>query len=118
MYGVPADLDLSHFIGATLTQIGLGEFQLQFHFDPEGIISAEGHWELTSPDGTIVDSALENAHRDAYRIHRILGQTAVATSIDSPRSFALRFNNDFVLTFFDDSEQYETISILPGGIYI
>jgi hypothetical protein len=32
VYGVPHDLDLRRFVGATLIQIVLGELPVQFHF--------------------------------------------------------------------------------------
>src|SRR5436305_86446 len=109
MHGVPADLDLSIFRGATLTQLAIGEFQVQFRFDPEGIISVEGKWELRSASGEVVDAAAEtasrdaNAVRDAYRLHVILGKAIESSVIDAPHSFSLRFTTGHVLTVFDDS---------------
>jgi hypothetical protein len=118
MYGVPADLDLSGFVGAMLEQICLGEWQLQFHFHPDGIFSIEGHWELASSDGTAIDSAMDHSIRDAYRVHVLLGHSIARCTLDPPRSLSLHFETGHVLTFFDDSEHYETISISPGNIYI
>jgi hypothetical protein len=118
MYGVPANLDLSRFVGATLIQICLGEYDLQFHFHPDGSISVLGHWELASGDGTVIDCATENADREIYRLHVLLGSTVVNTSIDPPRSLSMQFDEGYVLTVYDDSKQYESISIQPGDIYI
>jgi hypothetical protein len=42
MYGVQADLDLRFLHGAQLTQVCLGQYQIQFHFSPVGSISVEG----------------------------------------------------------------------------
>jgi hypothetical protein len=55
VYGVPANLDLTRFIDATLEQICLGEYQIQFHFDPVVSISVEGDWKLQGPAGNVVD---------------------------------------------------------------
>ena len=96
MHGVPQNLDLSPFIGATLIQLCLGEFQIQFRFHPECCgISVEG-----------------------YRLHVILGKTVEGYAVNPPRSFSLRFETGHLLTVFDGSEQYESFSISPGGIYV
>jgi hypothetical protein len=119
MYGVPADLDLSRFKGATLIQLGIGEFQVQFHFQPECCISAEGKWELRDSAGVLIDEAVEtNAERGAYRLHLILGKSVESYSISAPDSFSLRFESGHTLTVFDDSKQYESFSIQPGNIFV
>src|SRR6266566_2893475 len=56
-YGVPADLSLKRFVGATLIQIALGEFQIQFRFQPDSEIAVEGRWELRDHAGQLVDYA-------------------------------------------------------------
>jgi hypothetical protein len=119
MYGVPADLDLSRFKGATLIQLGIGEFQVQFHFHPQGSVSAEGKWELRDSSGVLVDEATEtNAERDSYHLHIILGKSVESYSVSAPDSFSLRFESGHTLTVFDDSKQYESFSIQPGNIYV
>lgn len=118
MYGVPENLDLSHFIGKKLVQIPIGEFQIQFHFSPFGKISVEGGWELVDLKGSVVDQYMENASRSAYHVHRLLGQDVAAFEIDAPRSFSLTFTNGLVLRVFDDSAAYESFSIQPGNIFI
>jgi hypothetical protein len=68
MYGIPSDLDLSLFQGAELIQICLGEFQIQFHFHPKGMISAEGKWELRNASEDVIDQAQSNLERDVFRL--------------------------------------------------
>ena len=118
MYGVPPNLDLSFLRGRSLTMVGIGEFQLQFHFHPDGLISVEGKWELIGADGSELDRSRDNSERDEYRVHRLLGQEVVATELDPPQSFSLQFGNGMMLRIFDDSEQYESFSIHPGDIYV
>jgi hypothetical protein len=127
MYGVPANLTLVMFDKATLIQICLGEFQLQFHFqnaehaEPNSTrpsISVEGDWELLDGSGKTVDRGQSNAEREAYRLHRLLGKRVVGTELDPPRSFALKFEGGHVLRIFDDSEKYESSSIQPGDIFV
>jgi hypothetical protein len=114
MYGVLESLDLSEFAARRLTQIAVGEFQVQFLFHPEGSISVEGAWELRDEDGALVDHSLPNEQRSEYRLHRLLGQQVVRWEIDPPMSFSLTFANGLVLRVFDDSEQYESFAIQPG----
>lgn len=118
MYGVPAGLDLTRFIDATLESVCLGQFHVQFHFDPVASIGIDGDWELRGPDGVIVDQTQDNANRDAYRVHKLLGKRVVRTSIDSPRSLTLYFESGHELWVFDSSEQFESFSIQPGDIFI
>ena len=123
MYGVPADLDLTGFHGATLVQIGVAEHTLHFNFQEAGpgplrYILVEGGWEVRTAAGDIRDQVQEHATRDCYRIHRLLSQSVVSTSVDAPRSFALRFESGLELRVFDDSEQYESFSIQPGDVFV
>ena len=118
MYGVPVDLDLSLFKGAVLTQLCVGEFQVQFRFHPIGTISVEGRWELRDTLGSLIDQMKRNAERDSFYLHVLLGKSVDGFSLDAPRSFSLCFETGHVLTIFDDTRQYESFSIQPGDIYI
>ena len=120
MHGVPADLPLAFLVGCTLDQIGVGQFQLQFHFSGEGgygggRVSVEGHWELHDAKGAIVDTAMEHFDRKHYTIHVILGRTVSKFTIDPPRSFTLFFDSGHRLTVYDDDPHYETFSVTPAG---
>ena len=121
MHGIPSDLPLDRFLDHDLIQVCIGEHQIQLHFHPSGTISIEGHWELHDQSGALVDSAQEHRERESYRIHRLLSTSVVQFSIAAPRSFTLFFASGLALTVFDDSEQYETVSLeFDGypGIYI
>jgi hypothetical protein len=61
VYGVPADLDLSRFIGATLEQVALGRFQIQFHFHPDAEIGVEGRWALRGRSGRLIDEIFDSS---------------------------------------------------------
>jgi len=118
MYGVPADLDLSIFQRAILTQVSIGEFQIQFHFHPTASISVEGNWELMDAAGNRIDSAKPNEERDVFRLHVLLGKTVEHHSVAPPRAFSLGFESGYVLTIFDDSREYESFSIQPGDKFV
>ena len=127
MYGVPDDLDLAPFVGSTVDRIRLGAGQISFCFSGprgqgEALLDVEGRWELRSSNGDIVDQALRDdkasLERDAYRVHRVLSHTVVAFVLDPPRSFTLTFDDGAALTVWDDSEQFESFHIEPGGYHI
>jgi hypothetical protein len=118
VYGVPADLDLQHLSGATLTQLAIGEFQIQFRFTPETEIAVEGRWELRDHSGHIIDHAQSNADREAYRVHHLLGRQVVRSRVDPPESITLEFDNGHRLQVFDSSSDFESFSIQPGGVIV
>jgi hypothetical protein len=112
---LPAQLDLTPFVGDALCQIGLGQYQVQFHFCGNRNVSVEGRWELRDANSNLIDEAMEHDEREAYKIHRLLGQTVTGVRIEAPRSFTLEFDNGFRLTVIDDSDRYETCQISLGG---
>ena len=123
MYGVPANLDLTGFHGATLIQIGVAEHTLQFVFQPPlpnplHCIMVEGTWEIRDADGAILDRVQDHASRDVYRVHKLLSRDVVSSVVDAPRSFTLSFDSGHHLQVFDDSKQYESFSIQPGDIFV
>lgn len=119
MHGVPKDLNLTRFHGATLIQVAIGEFQQQFIFsNPELHISVEGAWAIRNAAGVTVDRSQANDQRDSFKVHLLLGRSIVKSEVDSPRSFTLSFDNGWTLTVFDSSAQYESFSINPGNVYV
>ncbi len=118
MHGVPAELDLRFLHGAELIQVCLGQYQVQFHFHPAGLISVEGGWELLDPAGERIDGSADGPERPPYQLHRLLGRLVAASEIAPPGSFALRFEGGELLRIFDDSEQYESFAIQPGNIFV
>jgi len=118
MYGVPAGLSLERFLGAILVQVGLGEFQIQFRFHPEGEIAVEGRWELRDQAGRLIDHGQDTADRESYRVHHLLGRKVTGTRVDAPRSIALEFDSGHRLEVFDSSEEYESFTIQPGDIVV
>jgi hypothetical protein len=126
MYGVPEDLDLAPFIGSTLDQIGLGAYQISFRFSgPRGLgsprLDVEGRWAIHGADGALIDQASRDekpSDRESYRVHRLLGHTVVASALDPPRSLTLTFDDGATLIIWDDSDQFESFHVAPGGYHI
>ncbi len=68
--------------------------------------------------GNMVDRAQDHAERHGYYVHKIIDSPVRRYVINAPGSFTLDFENGYSLTVFDDSEQYESFSIQPDGIYV
>ena len=121
MYGIPSDLPLGAFVGREFNQVCLGRFQVQFHASGTGSVFAEGRWELRNAHGDLLDKAREHERRESYRIHEVIDRRIVGFVIDAPSHFTLEFEGGHRLSVFDDSEQYESVSIHLDGepsIYI
>ena len=116
MHGVPPDLPLERFVGQELNQIALGRFQVQLHFAGCGSIFVEGRWELRDADGGLIDQEQEHVGRDCWRLHRVLDLPVLRFEIDPPRSFSLIFEQDYRITVFDDTPQYEAFSLHLDGM--
>lgn len=118
MYGVPNDLDLTVFRGATLNQVCLGMYQIQFHFDPAGYLSVEGGYELIDPSGTRIDHRQDFPRASPFELHRLLGDQVEETEVSAPTSIAFRFRRGYVLRVFDDSQEFESFQLQPGDIIV
>ena len=122
MYGVSSDLarHLEQFRGTTLTEIGVGEFILQFRFANglEPLLAVEGEWELRGPDGAVLDRQQPNAERACFRAHVLLGRAVEGYEVRPPDALRLVFAGGYELWVFDRSRQYESFSIQPGDVFV
>jgi hypothetical protein len=98
VFGVPAELDLSSFVGKQLSNVTIGEFMVGFGFCPGvGAISVYGAWEASGPDGAVFDRSQPNEERTEYRVHRLLGRDVTGFHIDAPRSLELELDGGYRL---------------------
>ena len=111
MHGVLESLPLAEFLGQECEQIRLSEFQIQFSFSNGSSIDVEGRWELWNQDHVLVDQFTPHVQRETYCVHKLIEQQVCSFSIHVPTSFSLYFENKFVLTIYDDLEQYESFSL-------
>jgi hypothetical protein len=111
MYGLrPEDIKhLSHLEQASLIQVCVGQYQLVFNFHPAGTIAVEGRCELLDDGGLDIWDRGERSER--FRFLELLGESVVAVTIDSPRSFKLAFSNRRSLRVVDNSDLYESFSV-------
>jgi hypothetical protein len=134
MYGVRADMDLSALKGATLIQIGLGLYQIQFRFQngraesgkpPAELypwIGVTGRWTVYDSAGIIVDQSMAAdalpSERQPYRVHVLLGNDVTSWEVDPPTRLVLVFASGHRLELRDDIPQFESFEIHPGDYIV
>jgi hypothetical protein len=79
-----------------------------------GIIVVLGLWQLHDADGEMIDQTQEHPDRQYYRIHVLLNADVTDFSINPLHSFTLKFSTGHQLTIYDDTPQYESLSLTPG----
>ena len=112
MYRIPKDLDLSPIVGEFITQVRVGQFDLQFTFGKVNIaiqspvrLFREGKqvasWEAGKwPEPGFYDTMNTEVRR---------------CEIVNDRLIVLRFDNDVEMHLEDNSDQYESMQILFAG---
>lgn len=111
MYRIPEDLDFGFLVGLELIQVSIDQYNLLCAFHPEGSINIEGEWILEDLKGRVIDQQQEHGDRDCWRVHRIIGRTVSKAFRISDQELQLTFDDEFRLSIFDSSEQYESFNI-------
>ncbi len=118
MYGLKKDIDLSFLTGREVTQVAIGVYQVQLHFDEDVGIYVEG--EFSYFDGT------DNLHwkpepgsaNTAGRTVALLGTTIDKFEANENGTLKLSFSNGHHLIIPDSSREYESYQITCPGRYI
>jgi hypothetical protein len=123
MHGVPEGLDLGPLIGSRIINVGVGLYNTEFVFEIKALdyggVNAEGRWELQTAEGDVL-GARERGSQDLRGVSfvDVLGATIVSSSLSPPGHFDLDLSTGVRLRFFDDSEEYESMTIHPGDYII
>ena len=115
MYNFDPNLNLSHLIGKTLIQIGIGENEIVFSFNNDQTILVSGKWEMME-DNKLIDQSCEHSIRKSYMIHGVLGKAILSYEIVSKTQLNIELENSFLLKIYDDSIEYESCFISPDII--
>ncbi len=108
MYRIPKDLNLSPVVGEFTTQLGVGQFDLQFTF---GRVS----FAISSPVDLFRDGK-QIAHWEQSRwpepgFYDLMNVEIIRCDIPNDRLIVLEFKNGIVMHLVDDSDQYECMFI-------
>jgi hypothetical protein len=115
MYGLqPEDKErLQPLVGATLFQLAIGQYQLQFNFEARSprAISVESKCEVLDAAGTIL-GVWERGQFDSFStFHDLLGLMIASVKVESNKSAVATFENGHRLRLLDDSDQYESFKV-------
>ena len=127
MYELDTKLDLSFLIGLTLTQVCVGEFQLQLRFHQDVNISIEESIACITPMSTSqwgcedhwTHSSDGREMRAVVSLLAFLGKTTTAFRRVGKSGIALDFEDGFKLEIFGENTHYESYQIgHRGGLII
>jgi hypothetical protein len=113
MYRVPPDLDLTPFVGATLHQICVGKFDVQFRFDSGAWIAVQSTARISGEN--IASEWCEATGWDSTQFYALLNERVAEVAVKTEREFEFRFVNGLTLQFVDLSDQYESMQIYYPG---
>ena len=123
LHGVPKGLDLSDFVGFTLTQVCIGPGDVQFHFSGDNgatrFVQAECAIEVRGPeDGDPRRIKISNGTwREPVLDYRLLINQDVTDWLVSPPDWVeLTFATGARLRLLDESTQYESLHI--DGLHV
>ncbi len=127
MYELDPNMDLSFLVGLTLTQVGVGEFQIQLHFHENVTISIEESVECTMTtsasrwgyDDHWTSSPEGDDMKAVTSLLSLLGKTTTAFRRVGRSGLALSFEGGPSLEIFGENSDYESFQINhPGGMIV
>ncbi len=122
MYGVPADLGLTPLVGSRIINIEVGLYNTLFIFEIRALVyggfNAEGRWEVHGAD----DRPAGGRSRGETAVADVAFEALLARprrfTVSAPTYFELLLSSGVRLRFYDDSAEYESITIQPGDYVI
>ena len=118
MYGLKKDIDLSFLTGRELTQVAIGTFQVQFHFDEDVSIYVEAEFRYFDGQQEWVWRQEPNSTQVAARTVALLGSSITSFRSNENGTLALTFSNGHLLTILDSSKEYRSYDITRPGVTI
>ena len=113
MYGLQVGIDLSFFLGRSLTQICIGANELILNFDSDVSVTVESRIGLTSPGA---DTEQFDDLRASGALLVGLLERHVATVEGRPEgTLRLQFETGHILEFYDSSQAYESYQVRNGS---
>jgi hypothetical protein len=104
--------DLGFLVGATLTQVAIGENETILHLHPDSTILIQSEVLIKIPGEAV--SALETAVEVGSALLPLLGKT-VTDAVGTPRgSLTLTWTDGRSVEVLNDSDQYECYSVTHG----
>ncbi len=118
MYGLKKNIDLSFLSGREVTQVAIGVYQIQFHFDEDVAIYVEGEFSYFDGKDELHWKPEPGTSNTAGRTAALLATTIDRFEAHEDGTLRLFFSNGHQLTIADSSNEYESYQITCPGRYI
>jgi Family of unknown function (DUF6188) len=116
MNGLPADLDLTPFVGAIVTQVCFGMHQFQIRFDEDRGVFVESAVVFSGVDG---DVPIDDYAMAASLLCRLLNDRVIEATRDNQGGLILRFGGGIALHVLNDVPNYESFQVrLAGQLHV
>jgi hypothetical protein len=116
MNGLPADLDLTHFVGAIVTQVCFGMHQLQIHFDENRGVFVESPVVFSGSEG---DVPIDDYAMAASLLCRLLDDRVIDATRDNQGGLILHFGGGIALHVLNDGPNVESFQVrLAGQLHV
>jgi cytoskeletal protein RodZ len=112
MYGLPANLDLSFLHGRVLLQLCVGQNEVILNFDQDVSITVTSSIAFTFADGTY--RHYTDWKEAAHTASALLGHQITSAKRKDGGTLCVKFDVDWWIEVFDDSQHYESYSIQNG----
>ena len=117
MYGIPLDLDLRDIVGSEISQIRIGRYDVQFHFNSGRGIYLQGDAEILN-DGIVIARWTESTGWSTLAFQQLLNATISGYSVINEKLLEIRFEIGLSLYLHDSFDQYESMQVHPEGFII
>jgi Family of unknown function (DUF6188) len=115
MYGLRKEIDLSFLTGRELIQVGIGIFQVQFHFDEDVTVSVEAEFCYLDGQDEWIWRQEPSPPQIAARTVAMLGASITGFETNENGTLMLTFSNGHLLTILDSFKEYESYAITRPG---
>ena len=113
MYGLPTDVDLSFLVGATLTQVCIGQNEVILNFDNDVSIMIASDVQLTPKEQS--GQNLDDASAIGAAILSLLGQAVQSASGTEKGTTTLRWDGGATVEIRDTWPEWESYTISHQG---
>lgn len=114
MYGLDPSTDVSALLGATLTHVGFGQFEVDMAFSgqPDCAATIEGHYRIAHA-GSEPATFAEPISGSAAAL-TLLGLAVAGATVIGPGTLRVTFDDGSVLELLDSSDSYESYQLSLG----
>ena len=114
MFRFSTDLMLDDLVGSEIQQICLGPADIQFRFGSGTCIAVQSRATLLRAGDALCEWNPAGGWSNC-EFQRLFACSICAYAVLNARLLEIRFSDGLALQFHDDSDQFESLQIYPGG---